>query len=219
MQLEIERQALKKEKDKASAERLSRIEQELADLREQSLELRSRWETEKQAIGELRSLKEQIEETRLQIEQAERRADLETAARLRYGTLRDLENRLAAQEKRLKELQSQGALLKEEVDAEDIAQIVSRWTGIPVSKLLEGEMDRLVHMEDRLHTRVIGQAEAVRAVANAVRALALRPARSRPADRFLPVPRPDRGRQDGTGARPGGVSIRRRTRHGPHRHG
>ena len=169
MQLEIERQALKKEKDKASAERLSRIEQELADLREQSLELRSRWETEKQAIGELRSLKEQIEETRLQIEQAERRADLETAARLRYGTLRDLENRQAAQEKRLKELQSQGALLKEEVDAEDIAQIVSRWTGIPVSKLLEGEMDRLVHMEDRLHTRVIGQAEAVRAVSNAVR--------------------------------------------------
>jgi ATP-dependent Clp protease ATP-binding subunit ClpB len=169
MQLEIERQALKKEKDKSSAERLQRIEQELADLREQSHELRARWETEKQAIGDLRGLKERIEDTRHQIEQAERRADLETAARLRYGTLRELEGRRSAQEQKLKDLQSQGALLKEEVDAEDIARVVSRWTGIPVSRLLEGEMDKLVHMEDRLHARVIGQDEAVRAVANAVR--------------------------------------------------
>ncbi len=134
LQLEIEREALKKEKDKASAERLGKLEQELADLTEQASQLRARWQTEKQAIAELRSLKEQIERTHNEIEQAERRSDLEAAARLRYGTLRDLEADLGQRETRLKELQSAGALLKEEVDAEDIAAIVSRWTGIPVSR-------------------------------------------------------------------------------------
>jgi ATP-dependent Clp protease ATP-binding subunit ClpB len=169
LQLEIEREALKKEKDKASAERLGKLEQELADLNEQASQLRARWQTEKQGIAELRSLKEQIERTRYEIEQAERRSDLEAAARLRYGTLRDLEAGLAAREARLKELQSAGALLKEEVDAEDIAAIVARWTGIPVSRLMEGEMDKLVHMEARLHARVVGQDDALAAVANAVR--------------------------------------------------
>jgi ATP-dependent Clp protease ATP-binding subunit ClpB len=169
MQLEIEREALKKEKDKASKERLEKLERELADLREQSSQLRSRWETEKTAIAELRSIKEQIEQARVEMEQAERRAELEKAARLRYGTLRELETRLAEGERRLKELQQQGALLKEEVDAEEIAQVVARWTGVPVARLLEGEMEKLVRMEERLHRRVVGQESALRAVSNAVR--------------------------------------------------
>jgi ATP-dependent Clp protease ATP-binding subunit ClpB len=169
MQLEIEREALKKEKDKASKERLERIESELADLREDSAELHARWQSQKDAIMELRQVKEKIEETRTAIERAEREANLEQAARLRYGTLRELEDQLAEGEDRLRELQSHGALLKEEVDAEDIADVVSRWTGIPVSKLLEGEMEKLLHMEERLHRRVVGQDQAVTAVANAVR--------------------------------------------------
>jgi ATP-dependent Clp protease ATP-binding subunit ClpB len=169
MQLEIEREALKQEKDKASKDRLQRIESELADLREESSQLHARWNTQKEAILELRQIKQQIEDTRLSIERAERQADLEEAARLRYGQLRELEEQLSQQEERLQQLQAQGALLKEEVDAEDIAYVVSRWTGIPASKLMEGEMEKLLHMEDRLHQRVIGQDDAVKAVANAVR--------------------------------------------------
>jgi len=169
MQLEIEREALKKEKDPASKERLQRIEEELANLREQRSELAARWESEREAIKALRSIKEEIEQVRIQIEQAERRADLEEAARLRYGVLRELEQKLQEAELRLKELQQEGALLKEEVDAEDIARIVSEWTGIPVAKLLEGEREKLLKMEERLHQRVVGQDDAIRAVANAVR--------------------------------------------------
>ncbi len=169
MQLEIEREALKREKDKPSRTRRERIEGELADLREQSSQLHARWQTEKQAIAELRDLKEQIEQARVQVERAERQADLEQAARLRYGTLRELEEKLETQEKRIKALQTEGALLKEEVDAEDIAGVVSRWTGIPVSRLLEGEMEKLLHMEERLHQYVVGQDEAILAVSNAVR--------------------------------------------------
>ena len=169
MQLEIEREALKKERDKASKERLKALEKELADLREQSNQLHARWQTEKQAIAELQRIKEQIEETRLEIERAERNADLEKVARLRYGTLRELEERLAAQEARIQELQSGSPLLKEEVDAEEIAAVVARWTGIPVDKLLEGETQKLLHMEERLHERVVGQDNAIRVVSNAVR--------------------------------------------------
>ncbi len=170
MQLEIERQALKKERDKASKERLENIEKELANLKEKSHELQARWQTEKQAIAELRTTKEKIEQTRQEIERAERQADLEKVARLRYGTLRELEKKLAGGERRMKELQAQGgALLKEEVDAEEIAQIVSRWTHIPVSKLLEGETQKLLHMEDRLRERVVGQEDALQAVSNALR--------------------------------------------------
>ena len=169
MQLEIEREALKKEKDKASKERLSRLEKELADLKESSKELRARWDTEKSAITELQSTKEQIEGTRMEIERAERANDLEKVARLRYGTLRELETKLAEGEKRIKELQGDNALLKEEVDAEEIASIVARWTGIPVSRLLEGETEKLIHMEERLHQRVVGQDDAVKVVSNAVR--------------------------------------------------
>ena len=169
MQLEIEREALKKEKDKASKERLEKLEQELAELREKSKALTARWQAEKQAISELRSLKEKLEQTRLEMERAERAADLEKAARLRYGELRSLEEQLRAAEARLKAMQAEGALLKEEVDAEEIAAVVAKWTGIPVDKLLEGETQKLLHMEEKIHERVVGQDEAIRVVSNAVR--------------------------------------------------
>jgi ATP-dependent Clp protease ATP-binding subunit ClpB len=169
MQLEIEREALKKEKDKASKERLEKLVQELSDLKERSRQITARWQNEKQAITGLRSIKEQIEQARMEIEQAERHSDLEKAARLRYGTLRELEGKLAEAEKHLKEIQTKGALLKEEVDAEEIAAVVSRWTGVPVTRLLEGETQKLLRMEEALHERVVGQDEAVRVVSSAVR--------------------------------------------------
>jgi ATP-dependent Clp protease ATP-binding subunit ClpB len=169
MQLQIEQQALNKESDAASKERLQKIEQELANLQEQSTAMRGRWQQEKDAIQGIRDIKTQIEDTKQQIEHAERRADLEAAARLRFGDLRNLEAELAGREERLKELQQDQPMLKEEVDEEDIAEIVSRWTGIPVSKLIEGEKAKLLNMEENLHRRVVGQDEAVSAVANAVR--------------------------------------------------
>jgi ATP-dependent Clp protease ATP-binding subunit ClpB len=169
MQLEIEREALKKEKDKTSKERLGNIEKELADLREKSKGLSARWQTEKKAIAELRSLKEKLEQTRVEIERAEREANLEKAARLKYGELREVEAKLQSAESKLKSMQSEGSLLKEEVDAEEIAAIVGRWTGIPVSRLLEGETQKLIHMEERLHERVVGQDEALSVVSKAVR--------------------------------------------------
>ncbi len=169
MQLEIEREALKKEKDSASKERLAKIEKEVADLKEQSNGLRAHWELEKDAIMALRSIKEKIEATKTEIERAERDYKLDEAARLRFGTLRDLERQLAEGEVRLKDLQKDHRMLKEEVEAEDVADIVGKWTGIPVSRLLEGEMQKLLHMEDRLHQRVVGQDEAIRVVSNAVR--------------------------------------------------
>ncbi|MEN6529063.1 MAG: ATP-dependent chaperone ClpB [Anaerolineaceae bacterium] len=169
MQLEIERQALQKEKDKASAERLEKIEVDLADLREKSTQLTMRWQTEKSAIAELQKIKEQIDQTLTEIEDAERRSDLEKAARLRYGTLRELQEKRESAEKRLQQLQREGALLKEEVDAEEIAGIVARWTQIPVEKLMEGETQKLLHMEERLRERVVGQDDALQVVSNAVR--------------------------------------------------
>jgi ATP-dependent Clp protease ATP-binding subunit ClpB len=169
MQLEIERQALKKEKDKASKERLARLEKELADLKEKSAALKAHWQQEKEAIQALRETKEQIEQAKLEIEQAERRADLEAAARLRYGTMRELEEQLKQQETQLQELQKDHRMLKEEVSDEDVAEIVARWTGIPVSRLIEGEIEKLLNMEERLHQRVVGQDEAISVVANAVR--------------------------------------------------
>jgi ATP-dependent Clp protease ATP-binding subunit ClpB len=169
MQLEIERQALQKEKDKASLDRLEKLERELADLSEHARQLKARWQTEKQAISGLRMIKEQIESTQVEVEQAERAANLEKAARLRYGQIPELERKRSAAENRLSELQAQGAMLKEEVDAEEIAGIVSRWTKIPVTRLLEGEMQKLLNMESRLHQRVVGQDEALRVVSNAVR--------------------------------------------------
>ncbi len=169
MQLEIEREALKKEKDEASRERLQQLEKELADLRESSNDLTRRWQSEKEAIQQVQAIKEQIDQVRIEIEQAERAYDLQKAAELRYGKLRSLEAQLAGAEERVRALQKNGALLKEEVDSEEIAAIVSKWTGIPVAKLLEGEREKLLHMDEHLHRRVVGQDEAVRAVANAIR--------------------------------------------------
>ncbi len=169
MQLEIEREALKKERDKASQQRLEIIEGEIANLREELSGLSARWQTEKEAIQSIRTIKTQIDEAKIQLEQAERRSDLEAAARLRYGTLRDLDQQLLQREANLRELQANGLMLKEEVDADEIAGVISRWTGIPVSRLLEGEIEKLLHMEERLHNRVIGQDDAVRAVSAAVR--------------------------------------------------
>ncbi len=168
-QLEIERQALKKETDKVSKERLSALEKQLAELSEQRTALRSRWEQEKEVIGRIRSLKAQLEDVRAEADRAERAADFAKAAELRYGTAVEIDKQIQEAQARLSDLQGGHALLKEEVDEEDIAEIVARWTGIPVSRLMEGEIAKLIKMEDRLHERVIGQDEAVSAVANAVR--------------------------------------------------
>jgi ATP-dependent Clp protease ATP-binding subunit ClpB len=169
MQLEIEREALKKEKDKASKQRLKKLEKELADLQESSSALRSRWEQEKAAIQAIRDTKERMEQVNYQIEEAQRAQDYGKASELQYSTLVGLEAQLQEQEERLRQLQGERPLLKEEVGSEDVAEVVAEWTGIPVSKLLEGEMEKLLRMEEALHRRVIGQDEAVGAVSNAVR--------------------------------------------------
>jgi ATP-dependent Clp protease ATP-binding subunit ClpB len=168
MQLEIEREALKKETDAASKERLAKIEKELAELHSEADALEARWQNEKQAVSRLRGLRQQIEQTRLEIEQAERQYDLNRAAELKYGKLTQLERQLAAEQEALSKQDGASRLIKEEVDEEDIAAVVSRWTGVPVSKLLEGEIGKLMHLEDELHKRVIGQDEAVKAVSEAV---------------------------------------------------
>jgi ATP-dependent Clp protease ATP-binding subunit ClpB len=168
-QLEIERSALRKETDVASQERLAALERQLAGLSEQRDALRARWEEEKKVIAEARDLKQRLDEVRHEAERAERAADFERTARLRYGETAELQRRLEAVNAQLEDLQASGALLKEEVDENDIAAIVARWTGIPVSRLMEGEVAKLIHMEERLHERVVGQDEAVAAVANAVR--------------------------------------------------
>jgi ATP-dependent Clp protease ATP-binding subunit ClpB len=169
-QLEIERQALKKEKDPASQDRLHALEGVLAEYAERRNALRARWEQEKNVIAQVQTLKQKLEEIRQEAERAERAADFERAARLRYGEAVELQKQLDEANRRLNELQAQGgALLKEEVDEEDIAQIVAKWTGIPVSRLMEGEIQKLLRMEEGLHKRVVGQDEAVGAVANAVR--------------------------------------------------
>jgi len=169
MQLEIEREALRKETDPASRERLGRIEADLADLSEEVSALTARWTLEKDAIAGIREAKARIEETRALAERAEREGDLARAAELRYGTLRELEAALAERQAALEKVHADGRMLSEEVGEEDVAAVVSRWTGVPVTRLLQGEMDKLVHLEERLHERVVGQDEAVTAVANAVR--------------------------------------------------
>jgi len=169
MQMEIEKQALQKENDKAAQKRLEKIEKDLADLKEKQARLQTQLQTEKEAISRLRDIKQKIEDLHTMIERAERNSDLETAARLRYGELPELEKEKQAAEEHLLNLQKDGALLKEEVDAEEIAEVVSAWTGIPVSKLMEGELEKLIRLEEHLHKRVVGQDEAVKVVANAVR--------------------------------------------------
>jgi ATP-dependent Clp protease ATP-binding subunit ClpB len=168
MQLEIEREALKKETDAVSKDRLTRIEKELAELKTQASALQAQWTTEKEGVQRLRALREQIEQTRQAITEAERAYDLNKAAELKYGRLSELERQLNAEQERVTSQEGVPRMLKEEVDEEDIADVVSRWTGIPVSKLLEGEMKKLLALEDELHRRVVGQDEAVLAVAEAV---------------------------------------------------
>jgi len=168
-QLEIEKAALAKETDDASLGRLETLERELAELTEQRDAMVAHWQNEKDAIGEIRALKEQLEHARTDAEKAEREGDLERAAQLRYGTMRTLEDEIATKTGRLDELQADQKMLKEEVDEEDVAEIVSKWTGVPVSRLMEGELSKLVRMEDVLHGRVVGQDTAVTAVANAIR--------------------------------------------------
>jgi ATP-dependent Clp protease ATP-binding subunit ClpB len=168
MQLEIEQAALQKETDAASKDRLAKLERELADQKAQADALRAQWQAEKAAVQHLRDLREQIEQTKVAVEQAERQYDLNRAAELKYGKLNELERQLKAEEARLAEQKAASPLIKEEVDEEDIAEVVSRWTGVPVSKLLEGEMQKLLHLGDELHRRVVGQDEAVDAVADAV---------------------------------------------------
>src|SRR5687767_13715498 len=166
MQLEIERQALEKEKDEASVARREAIERDLADLREQSTEMKARWQQEKEAIARVQQLKERLEQAHRDAERAEREADLQRAAELRYGEIPELERELVEAEERT---DGPAGFLKEEVDDDDVAEVVAKWTGIPVSKLMEGEVEKLIHMEERLHERVIGQDEAVEAVSNALR--------------------------------------------------
>jgi len=168
MQLEIEEAALSKEKDPASQERLEKLREELADLRSQADAMKAQWQTEKQSIARVRSLKREIDEARTEIEKAEREYDLNRAAELKYGRLNELERRLQSEEEHLAKKQKENMLLNEEVSETEIAQVVNRWTGIPVSRLLEGEREKLIRLEDILHERVIGQDEAVRAVADAV---------------------------------------------------
>jgi len=169
IQLEIEREALRKESDEASKARLDALEKELADVSEQAGAMKQRWEAEKAAIGALRATKSEIEQLAVRVEQAEREADYGTAAELKYGKSRELADRMATQEATIASLQGPGALLKEEVSADDVAEIVAAWTGIPVTRLMEGELEKLVHMEERLHARVVGQDEAIAAVSDAVR--------------------------------------------------
>ena len=167
--LEIERQALTRENDSGSRERLVEIERELAHIREESNGLKLRWQTEKESIGKVHALKEEMEKIKLEEAQAERQGDLGKVAELRYGRLAQLEKELQTAQDRLSDVQKSSPMLQEEVDDEDIARIVSKWTGVPVTRMLEGEIAKLVHMEDRLRLRVVGQDEAVEHVANAVR--------------------------------------------------
>ena len=169
LQLEIEKQALSRETDKKSKERLHDIEKRIADLQEKSSAMKAKWQSEKDEIEKMRSGKEQLEQARLELERARQAGDLTKAAEIQYGRIPELEKTLAAEQDRLGELQKEGVFLKEEVDEEDVAEVVAKWTGVPVSKMLEGEMQKLVSMEENLAKRVIGQNEALEAVANAVR--------------------------------------------------
>ncbi|HET9591710.1 MAG TPA: ATP-dependent chaperone ClpB [Solirubrobacterales bacterium] len=169
-QLEIERQALKKETDEASKARLGTLEEDLANLREEAEALRTRWQNEKEPIEQINAAKAELEEARQEVERAERETDLERAAELKFGQIPELEAKVAEQQARLQEVHAGGGtMLADEVTEEDIAEVVAKWTGIPVSRLMEGEVEKLIHMEERLHDRVIGQDEAIAAVSNALR--------------------------------------------------
>ena len=217
-QLEIEKVALEKETDEASAERLSRLEAELADLAEQRDGMTAHWQQEKACIDTIRLLKEEQTARGDDAVRLEREGDLAGASAIRYGELPDIERRIVEATNDLAKLQAGTRFLKEEVDAEDIAEVVSRWTGVPVSRLMEGEIQKLVRLEATLHERVVGQDEAVSAVANAIRRSRAGLSRPQPPHRLVPLPRADRRGQDRAGPGPGRVPLRRRAGHHPHRH-
>ena len=169
IQLEIEKQALKKEKDKSVKEKLDKLDKNLANLKEQSSALKARWQREKELIDALNSLKERVDSLKIEEQNAERAGDLEKVAEIRYGKLIETENEIKKRAKKLSEIQKEGQMLKEEVDEEDVAQVVSKWTGIPVSKMLGGEVEKLVNMESNLSKRVVGQDHAIRAVSDTIR--------------------------------------------------
>jgi len=169
MQLEIEHQALQREEDERSKSRLREIEKKIADLQEKSSGMKAKWQSEKEAIERMRTVKAELEQLRLQLDQARNAGDLGRASEIQYGQIPELERRLEVEQGKLAQIQTDGVTLKEEVDEEDVAEVVAKWTGVPVSKMLEGEMHKLLTMEDRLRQRVIGQDEALEAVANAVR--------------------------------------------------
>ena len=169
IQLEIERQALQREEDEKSKTRLNEIEKRIANLKESSAGMKAKWQSEKEAIEHMRTAKAELENLKLQLDQARNAGDLARASEIQYGKIPELEQRLAAEQRKLETFQQDGVMLKEEVDEEDVAEVVAKWTGIPVSKMLEGEMQKLVTMEERLAERVIGQEEALKAVADAVR--------------------------------------------------
>ena len=227
LQLDIEREALSREtkgglfgnqSNEATRERLEAIERQLADLREESSQLKAQWQSEKDAIGRVSDLKEQLESAQFEIERATQSADLGKAAELRYGTLPQLQRELEEHLRHLQERQGAGQMLKEEVDAEDIAEVVAKWTGVPVARLVESEMQKLLQMEENLRGRVVGQEDALVAVADAVRRSRAGAERSQSAHRFVSVSGADRRRQNRTGARSGRVSVRRRARDGAPRH-
>ena len=168
-QLEIEEQALKREKDKESKERLEKLKEDLAALKETSDQLKARWQNEKEVIQRTREIKEKIDQTKLEEQQAERSGNLERVAQIRYGSLVELQNELNAQNEKLQELQKDQMMLKEEVDSEDVAEVIAKWSGIPVSKMCEGETEKLLHMEERLKQRVVGQDKAISLISNAIR--------------------------------------------------
>ena len=218
MQLEIEREALQKESDAASQDRLAKLEKELAGPEGAAARgLAAQWQQEKDAIQGVRAQKEELEQLRNEVERAQRTGDYARASELQYGRIPELERRIREHEQAPASAATP-RMLKEQVDEEDIAEVVSRWTHIPVSRLMEGEVQKLVHMEDRLHQRVVGQDEAVVAVANAIRrARAGLQDPNRPLGSFIFLG-PDRRGQDGARPRARRVPVRRRTRDGPHRH-
>ena len=218
MRLEIEEVSLAKESDQASKARLADLRKELADLRAQADALRAQWEAERQALRRVQALREQIEQVRQEAEQAERDYDLNKAAELRLGMLPELQRRVEAEEERLADKQGGTRLLREVVTSEEIAAIVARWTGIPVSRLQEGEREKVLRLDQILHERIVGQDEAVRLVADAIIRARSGIKDPRRADRVVHLPRPHRRRQDRTGQDPGGGPVRHRGEHDPHRH-
>ena len=213
IQLKIEREALKKEQDAASKDRLGKLEEELANLEQQSAELTQRWQAEKDKISAEAKIKEQLDAARIELEQAQRNGDLAKAGELQYGRIPELEKQLAEAQAAVK-----GAMLREEVTAEDIAAVVSRWTGIPVERMMEGEREKLLQMEALIGARVIGQEDAVKAVSAAVRrARAGLQDPNRPLG-LVPVPWAHRRRQDRADQGARRIPVRRFARDGPHRH-